>query len=150
MIFSQELRLEVTRNFLTVKILNMAANKSFFVYVLHLLEMNTIYKKQNSLMIFKNIILCQNLGVKSCLCQLLMRLSFLICKMGISNWNVMKSCSTLCNPMQPTKLLCPQDSPGKNTGVGCLFLLQQIFPTQGLNLDLPHCRQILNHNDCIK
>ena len=71
MIFSQELRLEVIRNFLTVKILSMAANKSFFVYVSHLLEMNTIYKKQNSLMIFKNIVLCQNLGVKSCLCQLL-------------------------------------------------------------------------------
>ena len=36
-----------------------------------------------------------------------------------------------------------EDSPGKNTGVGCHFLLQGIFPTQGLNLDLLHCRQIL-------
>ena len=35
------------------------------------------------------------------------------------------------------------DSPGKNTGVGCHFLLQGIFPTQGLNPGLPHCRQIL-------
>ena len=35
------------------------------------------------------------------------------------------------------------DSPGKNTGVGCHFLLQEIFPTQGLNLGLPHCRQTL-------
>ena len=34
-------------------------------------------------------------------------------------------------------------SPGKNTGVGCLSLLQGIFPTQGLNPDLPHCRHIL-------
>ena len=32
-------------------------------------------------------------------------------------------------------------SPGKNTGVGCHSLLQGIFPTQGSNLDLPHCRQ---------
>ena len=32
--------------------------------------------------------------------------------------------------------LCPWDSPGKNTGVGCHFLLQEIFPTQGLNLGL--------------
>ena len=32
-------------------------------------------------------------------------------------------------------LLCPWDSPGKNTRVGCHFLLQKIFPTQGLN---PH------------
>ena len=30
-------------------------------------------------------------------------------------------------------LLCPQDSPGKNTGVGCHALLQGIFPTQGSN-----------------
>ena len=35
------------------------------------------------------------------------------------------------------------DSPGKNTGVGCHFLLQGIFPTQGSNPGLPHCRQIL-------
>ena len=33
----------------------------------------------------------------------------------------------------PTRLLCPWDSPGKNTGVGCHSLLQRIFPTQGLN-----------------
>ena len=37
---------------------------------------------------------------------------------------------------QSTRLLCPWDSPGKNTGVGCHFLLQGIFPTQGLNLHL--------------
>ena len=35
------------------------------------------------------------------------------------------------------------DSPGKNTGVGCHFLLQRIFPTQRLNPGLLHCRQIL-------
>ena len=33
--------------------------------------------------------------------------------------------------LQPTSLLCPWDFPGKNTGVGCHFLLQGIFPTQG-------------------
>ena len=36
-------------------------------------------------------------------------------------------------------------SKDKNTGVGCHFLLQGIFPTQGLNLGFPHCRQILYH-----
>ena len=36
--------------------------------------------------------------------------------------------------------LPPWDFPGKNTGVGFHFLLQEIFPTQGLNLGLPHCR----------
>ena len=35
------------------------------------------------------------------------------------------------------------NSPGQNTGVGSLSLLQGIFPTQGSNPDLPHCRQIL-------
>ena len=37
------------------------------------------------------------------------------------------------------------DFPGKNTGVGCHFLLQEIFPTQGLNPSLTHCRQMLYH-----
>ena len=41
--------------------------------------------------------------------------------------------------LQPTRLLRPWDFPGKNTGVGCHFLLQEIFPTQGLNPSLPHC-----------
>ena len=46
---------------------------------------------------------------------------------------------------QLTRLLCPWDSPGKNTGVGCHVLLQGIFLTQGLNLGLPHCKWILYH-----
>ena len=37
------------------------------------------------------------------------------------------------------------DSPGKNNGVGCHALFQGIFPTQRLNPDLLHCRQILYH-----
>ena len=47
--------------------------------------------------------------------------------------------------LQPARLLCLWNSPGKNTGVGCHFLLQQIFPTQELNLDLLNCRWILYH-----
>ena len=47
--------------------------------------------------------------------------------------------------LQLVRLLCPLDSPGKNTGVGCHALLQGIFPTQGSNLGLPHCRWILYH-----
>ena len=43
----------------------------------------------------------------------------------------------------PVRLLCPWDSPGRNTGMGCHFLLQGIFMTQGLNLGLLHCRWIL-------
>ena len=44
------------------------------------------------------------------------------------------------------QLLCPWNVPGKNTGVGCHFILQGIFPTQGSNPDLLHllhCRWIL-------
>ena len=47
--------------------------------------------------------------------------------------------------LQPSRLLCPWNSPGKNTGVGSHSLLQRIFPTQGLKLGLPHCRQVLYH-----
>ena len=45
--------------------------------------------------------------------------------------------------MEPTRLLCPWDSLGKNIRVGCHSLLQGIFPTQGSNSGLPHGRQIL-------
>ena len=45
--------------------------------------------------------------------------------------------------LEPVRLLCPRDSPGNNTGVGCHFLLQGIFPTKESNLGLLHCRQIL-------
>ena len=51
----------------------------------------------------------------------------------------LQSCLTLCDPvdwMYPATLLCPWDSPGKNTGVGC-HALQGIFLTQGSNLSLP-------------
>ena len=45
--------------------------------------------------------------------------------------------------LQPVRLLCPWDFPGKNTRVGCHFLFQGIFLTQELNLGLLHCKWIL-------
>ena len=45
--------------------------------------------------------------------------------------------------LYPTRLLGPWDLPGKHTGVGCHFLLQGIFPTQGSNPGFPHYRQTL-------
>ena len=62
---------------------------------------------------------------------------------------VTQLCTTLLRPQepQPVGLLCPWDSPGKNNGVGSHFLLQGIFPIQGLNLGLLHCRQILSHQE---
>ena len=45
--------------------------------------------------------------------------------------------------LRPHGLYSPWNSPGQNTGVGSLSLLQGIFPTQGLNPGLLRCRQIL-------
>ena len=45
--------------------------------------------------------------------------------------------------LQHIRLLCPWTSPGKNTGEGCHSLLQEIFPVQGWNSGLLHCRQVL-------
>ena len=47
--------------------------------------------------------------------------------------------------LQPTRLLCPWDSPGRNTGVSSHSLLQGIISTQGSNPGLPQCSQILYH-----
>ena len=64
-----------------------------------------------------------------------------------ANWHLPCVCVyvyvCVCLVAQPARLHCPRDSPGKNTGVGCHFLLQGIFLTQGSNLYLLHCRQIL-------
>ena len=58
---------------------------------------------------------------------------------------VAQSCPTLCDPMDcslPGSSV-HGDSSGKNTGVSCHALLQGIFPTQGLNPGLPHCKEII-------
>ena len=58
---------------------------------------------------------------------------------------VTQSCPTLCYPRDcsPPGSSVLGDSPGKNTGLGCHFLLKGIFPPQGWNPGLPHCRRIL-------
>ena len=56
-------------------------------------------------------------------------------------WIVSVSHSVVSNPMNYN--LSPWNFPGQNTGVGWHSLLQGIFPTQGLNPGLLHCRQIL-------
>jgi len=61
---------------------------------------------------------------------------------------IVQLCLTLCNPMDCS---LPASSvhgifPGKNARMNCHFLLQGIFPTQGLNPGLPHCRQTLYVN----
>ena len=60
-------------------------------------------------------------------------------------------CLVVSDSLRPPWAIAPSsglfvhgDSPGKNTGVGCHALLQGIFPTQGSNPGIPHCRQILH------
>ena len=59
--------------------------------------------------IFNEMSQTAHVGPKGCVCML-----------------VAKLCLTLCDPMGPARLLCPWDSPGKNTGVGCHCLLPWI------------------------
>ena len=71
-----------------------------------------------------------------------------------NSWDSMKeksesvSRSVMSDSLQPhgqwpARLLCPWNSPGKNTGVGCHALLQGIVSAQGSNPARLHCRQIL-------
>ena len=63
-------------------------------------------------------------------------------------WCDVLSCSIMPTLWEPTRLLCPWDSPGKNTGVCCHFLLQRTFLTQLSNphlLRLLDCKWILYH-----
>ena len=54
-----------------------------------------------------------------------------------------ESCSVMSDSLRPHGLYSPWNSPGQNTGVGSLSLLQGIFPMQGLNPGLLNCGQIL-------
>ena len=54
-----------------------------------------------------------------------------------------ESCSVMSDSVRPHGLYIPWNSPGRNTGVGSCSLLQGIFPTQGSNPGLLHCRWIL-------
>ena len=71
----------------------------------------------------------------------------------VESMNDLLACSVasvMSNSLDPMDYSLPGssvhgDSPGKNTGVGCHFLLQGIFPTQGSNPGILHCRQLLYH-----
>ena len=70
----------------------------------------------------------------------------------LGSWYILKwseSHSVVSNSLWPHGLYSPRNSPGQDTGVGSRSLLQVIFPTQGSNPGLPHCRWILyqlSHN----
>jgi len=58
------------------------------------------------------------------------------------NLSESESCSVMSNSLGPRGLYSPWNSLGQNTGVGSLSLLQGIFPTQGSNPRLLHCRRL--------
>ena len=59
-----------------------------------------------------------------------------------------ESRSVVSDSLRPHGLYSPCNSPGQDTEVGSLSLLQGIFPTQGLSPGLPHCRRILYQLSC--
>ena len=62
------------------------------------------------------------------MCPIAMKIYNMLCACYVTS---VMSISVQPNVLQPARLLCPWDSPGKNTGVGCHTLLQEIFMTQG-------------------
>ena len=77
---------------------------------------------------------------KASKCQEFLNFAFLCC--AVLNRSVM------CNSLRPhglqyARLLCPWNSPGKITGMGCHFFHQWMFSTQGSNSRSPHCERIL-------
>ena len=72
---------------------------------------------------------------------------YVLCFSSVQFFSAAQSCLILCDPMNcsPPGSSVHGDFPGKNTELGCHSLIQGIFSTQGLNLGLPHCRQILYH-----
>ena len=76
-------------------------------------------------------------------CSIAMIFTVLSPRSFICSWKWKLNHPVMSNSLRPHGLYSPWNSPGQNTGVGSLSLLQGIFPTQGSNPGLLHCRQIL-------
>ena len=83
---------------------------------------------------------CSSSWAQGCECM-----AWVIAQVWPWGWRALwsESRSVMSDSLQPQGLYSPWDSPGQNTGVGSLSLLQGIFPIRGSNLGLLHCRQIL-------
>ena len=73
---------------------------------------------------------------------------FLFMKLHLKHESESESCSVVSDSLQPHGLYSPWNSPGQNTGVGSLSLVQGIFPTQELNQGLLHSRWIFYQLSC--
>ena len=93
----------------------------------------------NSLCFFHYFCCNMDFSIHSSMRGLLTSIRFPLC------CSVAQLCLTLCDAMDCSTpgFSVHGDFLGKNTGVGCYAFLQGIFPTQGSNTGLPHCRQIL-------
>ena len=95
--------------------------------------------------------LCCVLGLchsfKNCALPLSLLLQYDFCLCLVSELKSLSHAQLFATPwtVACTKLLHPWDFLGMSTGVGCRFLLQGIFPTEGSNPGLLHCRQTLYH-----
>ena len=67
--------------------------------------------------------------------------AIIVGKINVGMCSVAQSCPTLCSShgLQPTRLLCPWDSSGKNTGVGCHSLLQMCYAAAAAAKSLQSC-----------
>ena len=75
--------------------------------------------------VFGRLVVFPNLGEGDILC---VQVAYCLCSVTSLMSGSLQPCG-----LQPARLLCPWDSPGKNTRVCCFALLKGIFPTQGLN-----------------
>ena len=98
------------------------------------MSQNNTLTSNNSMIIYNSLSLFIVEGIVSCMCML--SYVHLVClQRDRHNWAC--TCNWLfCQCSLLARLLCPWNFPGKNTGVGCSFLLQGIFLTQGLNQHL--------------
>ena len=84
-----------------------------------------------------------NLGAYISFCLLREQFFNFACKACFSSLSLAAKSRLTLETLEPARLLCPWNSPGKNTRVGCHFLLQGIVPAQELNPVLLQCRPIL-------
>ena len=82
-------------------------------------------------------LVCTSLSHRIWLCSCAQKHLFWVGLLFLFSRSVMPNSLQLHGPF-PTRLLCPWDFPGKNTGVCCHFLLQGIFLSQGSNPGLLH------------
>ena len=105
--------------------------KSCFCFCFLTLSKKSNYRTRSYLKMFSNSRIWVSVSPRKCSCVRTLSLNHIL--LFVTLWTV------------ATRLLCPWDSPDKNTGVGCQVLLQGTFPMQGLNLSLSRFLRLLHY-----